>query len=396
MSGNRLNRLTARASEVGHWRELVAISALSCVGFSGVLFLPVLVGALATSYNVGDAEAGRIAFAQLASISLASLSLAPRMDRTNRRMVATVGIGLIIGGNIMPVIGNSLANLYLAQILYGLGQGLVLTALHACYAGMRQPDRAVALANLVLLSLGVLCYPSIGSAIAHFGIEALFVSIAGWTILTGWTAKWLPVGGRAQVRGDVAASQRSLILPTHVAALVGIGLFYVGEGALWGYVGRIGLAAGQSMEAISRILSLAFVFSLLGPIGAQLVGDRFGRLLPILISILGLIAVALALGFSQDARVFEYVCYFFYAIFSLAVIYSTGLAAAIDPSGRLAASVPGFRMMGTAIGPLIASFAIMDGDYRGLGVVAALFYAASMAAFILASHGPWRQTCAHD
>src|SRR5690606_31450363 len=76
--------------------------------------------------------------------------------------------------------------------------------------------------------------------------------------------------------------------------------FYVGEGALWGYAARIGAGTGMSSEAISNTLAYAFFASLFGPLLAHLWKDRYGRIPPIIASIVILCAVALVLGFSRE------------------------------------------------------------------------------------------------
>jgi predicted MFS family arabinose efflux permease len=350
------------------------IAALSVVGFAGVLFLPLEISGMVEQFGLSEAQAGRIASAHLLAIATASIFLAARMDRVNLRMVGILG-GLLAGAaNAFSAVTPSVAGLIAGRVLVGVGEGAVLAVVHALVARFGSVDRRAALSSFAVLMVGAILYPMLGPwfavhhSVAVFSLAALLALVLGGAALT--------IGTHAS-RNDLAAATGH----SGKIALAAIVFFYVGEGALWGYVARIGAGTGMSSEAISNTLAYAFFASLFGPVLAHTWKDRFGRIAPIIASTLILCVVALVLGFSRQPVYFVVATVAFYFAFIFAVVYSTSLVAALDPQGRLAAAVPGFRVIGTALGPLAGSVALQASGFGALGIVSLACYLVAILAF---------------
>lgn len=350
------------------------IAALSVVGFAGVLFLPLEISGMVDQFGLTEAAAGRIAAAHLFGIAVASILLATRMHRVNLRAVCFVGVVLAGVANGFSAFTPSVTALIAGRAFAGIGEGIVLAVVHALVARFGSVDRRAALSSFAVLIVGAILYPILGPFFASHHAQAVFGLAAVLAIALGWSALTI----RQHAGGGTPA-----VSPGRAGkvALLAILFFYVGEGALWGYVARIGAGTGMSGEAISNTLAYAFLASLFGPVLAHFWRDRFGRILPIIGSILMLCVVALVLGFAREPVYFIAATFVFYFVFIFAVVYSTSLVAALDPEGRLAAAIPGFRTLGTAIGPLVGSVALELSGFGALGIVSLACYLVALTAF---------------
>ena len=76
-------------------RGRAALMAGHCAGMVDLVALPVWVGTLISAYRFDPQQAGLMATLFLAGAVLASLLLAPRFNRLNGRLVATLGFGAV-------------------------------------------------------------------------------------------------------------------------------------------------------------------------------------------------------------------------------------------------------------------------------------------------------------
>lgn len=350
------------------------IAALSVVGFAGVLFLPLEISGMVEQFGLSEAQAGRIASAHLFAIATSSILLAARMDRVNLRVVCTLGAMLAGAANAFSAVTPSISGLIAGRVLVGLGEGAVLAVVHALVARFGSVDRRAALSSFAVLIVGAILYPLLGPWFDRYHSAAVFALAALLALVLGGVA--LTIGAQANSNGFAGATEHRGKIAS--GAIV---FFYVGEGALWGYAARIGAGTGMSSEAVSNTLAYAFFASLFGPVLAHVWKDRFGRIPPIIASIVILCAVALVLGFSRQPMHFVVATVVFYFVFIFAVVYSTSLVAALDPHGRLAAAVPGYRVIGTALGPLVGSVALEASGFGALSIVSLACYLVAILAF---------------
>ncbi len=114
---------------------------------------------------------------------------------------------------------------------------------------------------------------------------------------------------------------------------------------------------------------------------AVVASDRFGRLIPLTVALVGLMFVLWILVGQFTSFVYYLGACLFQALFVLANSYQLGVIAKIDLKGNYLVLVTGFQGLGSAIGPGIAASLVNNGDYTSINVMAGLFCLVSMLMF---------------
>jgi predicted MFS family arabinose efflux permease len=360
---------------------MFAIAIISCAGFSGMLLLPLIVSAPINAFGVSEAAAGKFGAAELLAIACSSTLLAPRVASIRPKHLICAGLVLIIAASALAVLAPYPNGYMLSRILSGIGEGLVLTAAHAIVAKTAGPDRVFAVVNFTVLVLGAASYPYLSAAVAHKGIAPLAVASAVLALIAAFS---LPLLGEYPAVGSESESIFR-VAKRWRRPLCGILCFYVAEGALWGYLLRLGIATGKPPQWAGEIISGAFLLSLLGPLIVYWLNLKAGRRIPLVVSTALLCITAAVFAVDRTPEVFKIATFELYLVFIVAITYSSGLMAAIDPSGRLVAAVPGVRTFGMGVGPALSGLLMPEFGVRVVGWVAAIGYALAVGLFAATS-----------
>ncbi len=347
---------------------IVGILAGLAVGFAAQGSLPILIGAVIEGLDVAEAGAGLLASAEIGTIALASLLLAPRIHRVPRRRLALFGSLVAVMGHLLAVFSTSFDALIFARVIAGLGEGVVLAVANATLAGSANPERLTALLALIGGAGGGALLAVLSRVVEAFGYRGGFGVLLAIGVICLPLMLFLPSSrDTARVAHEGRAAHPILGIAT-LAAFLALAL---GGSAMWAFVERIGLNAGLSRETTGMVLAATMVLGLSGAIVAGWLGTRFGRALPLGV---GLIALALATGGLGSVKGFAaYVALMQLWTFSFLFVtpYLMGTAAELDKEGRWAAATIGFWSVGNALGPASAGSLIAVASYAALGWLAA-------------------------
>ncbi len=349
---------------------VASILIIWCIGFTGLAVEPFWVGAIVDSYGLTTAQSGRIGAVQIGFTALSSLALAPRMGVLNRRTISIVGIVLIIIGNVVSAMWINVPVFVTSRALAGLGDGAILAAVHAAVAGTQKPDRVLALSYVALMSFAMIVYLILAALVESYGPPSIFVLVTVITIIGIPVLRWLPATvGEPPPKSDARSPVNWIV----VFSLLGTGVFFAAEGALWTYVERLGVNVGLSVPQVGRALSFALALTVIGSIFAYRLGTRFGRAAPIAIGLAILAGMALVLGYSRSAPAYLLGIVLFQVVGIFVMIYLTAFLAILDRYGRVAAAAPAFRSIGNTIGPAAGSLVVGE-SYTNLGWLAFCLY----------------------
>jgi predicted MFS family arabinose efflux permease len=246
-----------------------------------------------------------------------------------------------------------------------LAHGLGLAIVAASIASFRQPDRAAGVMTMAASLAGTIMMFAIPQAQATFGVSSIFWVMGALILPPLIFIRALP--RRAEIGDGVTTSaaptqSASLLRPLVLISLLVAGFFYLSVGAFGPFSAQLGRNAGLLYQQTGEVLALAGVASMLGAVTAITVGDRFGRVAPILLSIIGASTALSALLIApQSKAAFLLAVPAFFFCWASVYPYLMGFASRLDPSGRVnglffTLSLAGFAA-GPAIGGMLTSFA---------------------------------------
>jgi predicted MFS family arabinose efflux permease len=344
-------------------RLLLAVVAGFVVAYTGENVLPLLIGSLIDGLGLDEVSAGILGSLELGGLALASLLLAPRVDRMSRRRLAICGVTAACAGHGLSALADSFQALALARIVAGLGEGAAIAAANSAASSARVPDRLFAQANVLSGLVFAAALVALPWAIQPWGHSGGFGAIVGISILCIPLLFWLPTVPDAAAASQGQAGRRLL----GIATLSSMFLFAVGQGAIWAFSERIGISIGFSREEVGLALGVTTLAGLVGGVIAAVVGTRGGR--PLLLTLgLGANVVAtwmVVIAGSSElylAGLLAWGIAFFFAL-----PYLLGTAAALDPLGRWTAAAAGIAAVGLALGPGAAGLMVGGSGYPALG-----------------------------
>jgi len=144
-----------------------------------------------------------------------------------------------------------------------------------------------------------------------------------------------------------------------VLVIGSIGIYSIGEQALWAFAGEIGMRnVGLPMESIGNVMAGMTLAGTLGGFLAWKLGARFGRALPLLIG--SLMSALSRFGFmlTSDYTMMVAAAVAWGFSFYLLSPYQMGVAAAMDRTGRVAVAAGAMMNFGYAFGPGIGGAVI--------------------------------------
>lgn len=364
------------------------------VGLSYINFLPGLVNALAGGIGFSKAAAGQIVAINGYGGLLGSIVAIFLVRRVHWRVSLLICLSILaimdfstewivsgrMGGEWKNNFNNyqiMLAWRFLAGVFGGLSMGIGFSVL----ARLNNPDRAFGALLFVQFSVGSLVVYGLPTLESIVGAYAVFDVMASMVLFGLLLLILLPA-----LPHDNQPVQPSQPLPKRLSnallLMLAIFLYQCAAGAIWAYVGLIGLHANFTAEDVSAYIAATGLLGLLGAILPMLKGNPWGRLTSIAVGIALSIVAVLMLSASPQTS-FIYVCSMSLLFFSWPAVLSYLLAATaeLDVSGKLSAIAAVISSVGLASGPLMASSLLNDSDFSAMLLVCGLLFFLCALAF---------------
>jgi predicted MFS family arabinose efflux permease len=271
--------------------------------------------------------------------------------------------------------------LLLVRILAGFAGGSMMSIALTCLGDTRNPDRFFALFISAQLGLGAIGLAFLPDVIARFGLHGAFLSLA---LLVGVAIAAIPFIPRAgDFEGPV--SLRGVPLRKMIpgaAALLACFLFDLGIMMVWAYTERMGHAAGLEAGFIGKALAASMIAALFGSLLAAAMGARFGRVLPLGITLVLQAAALWMLGGALSQQAYFLGVMLFSFAWNFPVAFQLAITVSVDVSGRLVVLFLSAVKLGYAAAPALAALLIAgDGGLRSLLLVSAAAYLVSGVIF---------------
>jgi predicted MFS family arabinose efflux permease len=339
-----------------------------CTGFSSQMVVPIWIGQVIETFQIGSAAAGRIASVEFLTVALTSVTVAAFVGRVPSRAFCVLGTLLLFAGNLASMFVTSVDALMAARVVCGLGKGVVVAIIFGLAGQTVNPTRTFAVLNAAYAGFSAAAFLLVPLVVERYGMDGAFGSMVAITIVGLTCLKWVP-----QARRDTQESWfRSLPkAPAGLLTLAGLTLMWTAHGSIWVFVERIGVRNGLPLSSIGMVLSAGAVLTVFGPLASHVLEIKRGALWPVLMGLVVLAAAGalLCLGHGVALYIGATLLFSLTALFVLP--YIMGLLGFADPGGKLTAGASAFMTLGGSIGPLIGGTVIESAGYPALAFTAA-------------------------
>lgn len=362
------------------WPGRIALMVGHCAGMVDLVALPVWVGTLISSYGFDPQQAGGLATLFLVGAVLASLFLAPRFNRLNRRLVATGGFAVSALSFGVASLQTDFAAMAACHAIAGLAAGSALSVTHGTIGRAANPHRLFAIVGLALGVFAIVFLGTTPNLVAAFGGAALFRVFAVVMAVAAIISVLLfPVPDRAEGADfDIAHPKLSGAV---WAGVIGISLMALNQAMVFSFFERIGADRGYGVETVTAILiALGFVNLVPAPLAAfletKLDAHKVVLAGPAVQAVLALLITAVAVfpAYAGAGAVFVSIMIFTHT-------FAFGLLSRLDSSGRALAATPAMLMVGAAIGPILGGTLVKFSGYPAIGVAVVIVAVLAIASF---------------
>jgi MFS family permease len=335
---------------------LLGSAALAILGLQ-----PILLGELVTRHAATMEGVGLIAMGEILAlgvgVALGDALLPPHRYRAVA-VAATLAAALLNAATCRVAGDGPLAAV---RALAGLCEGALVWVATTAIVRSGIPDRLTA----VFMVTQTFTQASAAALLAalvvpRFGWQGGFLALAGIAAATVLLVPLLPARLPGLAPHAAAAPPR---LRGAWAALAVPFCQMAAIGALWAFFEPLGLAAGLAPAAAQSIVSLVLFMQVLGGLAAIALVRRL-RPLPTLAAGSAVLAAAAAgfYGLAPGAGPrFTLLAALFGAAWLFLMPFHVARALRADDTGRVATLVPAAQLVGSALGPLLASLTV-DGD----------------------------------
>ncbi|HJV69634.1 MFS transporter [Ideonella sp.] len=352
------------------------VAAALAVGTIAVLMVgiqPILLGELVEARQVSLEGVGLVAMAE----------------------IITIGLGVALGDSLLPGPRLRLITL-IAAVLAACLDGLTLrasgdgamTAVRAA-AGLAEGVLVWGTTGVVVRSANPARVGGIFFVVQTIAQAALGALLANAVIpRAGWQGGFAALGVTTLLPCLLAFVQPARLAPLAAAAVSGfrwsaatvlplavVFLQLATLGSFWAYLEPLGKVAGFDARGAQTLIAGVLVMQVLGGSVASLAVRRLA-VVPTLVAASVLLAAItstvhqLPPGSTQS---FAIGCALFGFVWLFMLPFHIGLAFRADPSGRLAGLVPAAQLLGSAFGPLTASFIVNGEDAAAVPLLSASF-----------------------
>ncbi len=359
---------------------IVAAVTFAVVGVSFFMAMPVIVGAWSEYAGFSEQQAGYLAALENGGTILSSLFVSISLNRADRRTLAIGGIFFGVAANLAS---TALADFYaigFCRLLSGFGCGTLYALGLAALAGTSNTGRNFSILLFVQVSFGMVEINLFSALAERAGINGIYLSMAFASAACLGLVPRLPSGAEISKKQLASKVLSSFELP--LVCLSAVFIFYIGVGAFWAYIERVGIAAALDPDLVLGSLTYTQVLSLLGCVIAGWMSARLGQFRPLIFSLMCIAVAVFILTLKINNFSFVSALCLFFLCWNAIDIYQLGTLGNLDHSGRFVALVPAFQAPATAMGPAVAaSLWGSTGNYHLVLVlvgttacVAALFY----------------------
>ena len=354
-------------------------SLLALCSFGPFYVTPNYLLALQTAHGFSLDQLGYISGSENFLIAIACTVAAFNVRRIGWRMVLAAAL-VCAAGNFLSMFVTDFPSVLAVRALTGLlGEGPLYAMSFAMLGSAANPDRAFGI-GFGAVAVGAAIFLAAEAALDRLlGPAGVLVPYAVLALILGaMSTLWREFSGTG-IPVDRTTGSVRLRAGAMLASII---LWSVAAGAFWAFCGTAAGVLGQDETAVSDALAIALTIGLGGILIPIVLGNRFGRVIPLIASTAGLIlACFLFFGTSRFLQLAA-VLTLFQLCWNVAAVYLPAGIAAIDSTGRYSAFSAVAQIAGMALGPALSGPILVRFGYGFMPFAAAAITLVALVLFI--------------
>ena len=344
--------------------SLLGACALGTIGVKVFAILPLLLGITAEGLDLDEAETGLVATSYFGAYFLVTLTSVFWIRKYCWQRLASVGSVLVVAGLVLSgFLSSSYHGVLIGISVSGLGAAIVYALSVTLVGDMTEKDRRFAIKlipeqlipALLMFSLPIL-------VVAEYGLKGFLFALAAIILLLAVPGSKVPDKGKPPLVEEArTAGGRGWVF----VALASLLFYFAGFAGMWAFMERL---AHESIDpvAVGGMLAMGLISSAVGPALAAWLGDRLGRVVPIITgALITMASLVLMLGEITELK-FAVLMAIMPAAYYFSLAYIFGLICDVDFSGRFSSLISSALALGAAIGPGVFGF-ILEGYGASVG-----------------------------
>jgi len=334
------------------WRGVAAAVYAGVAALLVVNVLPALINVIAVGLKWDDRALGLLASADVAGITLGSLLGIPLVKRLTFRFVALAGITILVAADVACANAHAEPTMVGFRFIGGSASGLILASCYALYSYVnpRRNFAAFSIGQMVSGFLGVTAIPLVT---ARLGWQSSFYTLALATALALPLGLWLPSHAYRKTFEGAATHAAARTGAWVWAAVAGIVIYVIGEGAVWTFMARMGTTSGISEHDVDLAVSACELAGVLGAVVTMFPMRRIGVVLPLTLSALLSVASVCVMRTPNPHLFIASLCAFTFAWLAFATVQFAIIADA-DKAGSATIAMSAAWYAGFTIGPYLS------------------------------------------
>jgi len=339
---------------------IVAIVYLAVVGPCVFILQPGFIQGLVEYIGMTEQQAGQIAAAEMFGLATTTVLLSFISERVAWRNFLVLCVVVCTLGNFASIGQGDPQTLAVIRFITGLGSGGLISLTFTMAGLTARTDRNfgfIVTWVLVYGAFGLLAMPSAYHLVGMNGVLAFFGLFCASAM---FFIRFLPDSGAAHFDTGRERGYSTIIKRVSLVAIL---IYNTAVGIVWAYLFLVGLETGMAEQAVANALTLSQFLGIAGAFLAVLFESRFGRLIPLMIGILGAAASIYVLVGQLDSSGFWLAVCGFNFLWNLGMPYLLASLAEFDHRGRTVVHGVSMQFIGYAIGPFIAAQLLTRGGY---------------------------------
>ncbi len=343
------------------------------------LLLPLYLGALVDHHGYDSKQIGIISAVDLGGTALAAFLALFWIRKASWKRVGFIASILLCVINFLSIDAlGDYSYLLSLRFISGFSAGCLVAIGGALLADTENPDRNFAWLIIVELGVAAILFFYLPGFMQAWGASVVYM----WMVLAGVlalaSAYVIPSRGKNHAVNSATTGNEQW-LPFW--GLAGSGAFFIGNNGVSAFMERMGVANDLSAEFIGNAFAIAMLASIGAAFAASWLGDRWGRLKPMIVGLLGQTCCLIFLFGEVRSEVYLAVIVFFQMFWNFWLPYQMAAVAEADISGRFIVLLPVSQAVGIALGPLLASRLLSDENFTPVILIGMAFSATSLILF---------------